>query len=89
MRKWLVNSILLLALAGNAAMGMPLHSNEETCSMGEMDCCKKAAMAQSAAASDRCAALLLIELLSGGNHSFQREIYFKPAVIYFRASGEH
>ena len=47
MRKWLVNSILLLAVAGNAAMGMPLHSNEESCPMGEMDCCKKAAQAQS------------------------------------------
>ena len=48
MRKWLVNSILLLAIAGNAAIGMPLHSNEESCPMGEMDCCKKAAMAQRA-----------------------------------------
>src|SRR5260221_9449505 len=48
MRKWLVNSILLLAVAGNAAMGMPLHSNEESCPMGETDCCKKAAMAESA-----------------------------------------
>jgi hypothetical protein len=47
MRKWLVNSILLLAVAGNAAMGMPLHSNEESCPMGEMDCCKKAAQAES------------------------------------------
>src|SRR5882672_2070660 len=48
MRKWLVNSILLLAVAGNAAIGMPLHSNEESCPIGEMDCCKKAAMTQSA-----------------------------------------
>src|SRR5882724_5420148 len=48
MRKWLVNSILLLAVAGNAAIGMPLHSRSESCPMGEMDCCKKAALVRSA-----------------------------------------
>jgi hypothetical protein len=48
MKKWLVNSVLLLAVAGNAAIGMPLHTNEESCPMGEMDCCKKAALAQNA-----------------------------------------
>jgi hypothetical protein len=38
---------LLLVLAGSAFAGMPLHSNEQECSMGEMDCCMKAALDQS------------------------------------------
>src|SRR3982751_1290852 len=41
MRKRLVSFIVLLVVAGSAIAGAPLHSNEQSCRMGEMDCCKK------------------------------------------------
>lgn len=48
MKGRLTSLVLLLMLAGNAFAGMPLHSNEESCSMGsamgDMDCCKAALM---------------------------------------------
>ena len=48
MRKRLTSLVLLLMLAGSAFAGVPLHSNEQSCSMGdamgEMDCCKAALM---------------------------------------------
>lgn len=48
MRKRLISLVLLLMLAGSALAGMPLHSNEQSCpmgdAMGEMDCCKAALM---------------------------------------------
>ncbi len=46
MRKRLTSLVLLLVLTGSAFAGMPLHSNEDSCSMGgamgDMDCCKAA-----------------------------------------------
>jgi hypothetical protein len=48
MRTRLTSLMLLLIVAGGVFAGTPLHSNEQSCSMGEMDCCKKAAMAQNA-----------------------------------------
>jgi hypothetical protein len=50
MLKKLTNLLLILALGASAAAGMPLHSNEQECSMpgmDGMDCCKKAAQVQS------------------------------------------
>ncbi len=42
----LISLVLLLIVAGGAFAGTPLHSNEQSCSMGgamgEMDCCKAA-----------------------------------------------
>jgi hypothetical protein len=44
--KKLINLLLILTVASSVAAGMPLHSNEQECSMGgEMDCCKKALLA--------------------------------------------
>src|SRR6266404_5052914 len=52
MKKRLISLVILLVVAGSAVAGAPLHSNEQSCSMGgamgEMDCCQKAALAQSA-----------------------------------------
>ena len=47
----LTSLVLLLALVSGVSAGMPLHSNEQECSMGmtDMDCCKKAAMGQGTA----------------------------------------
>ena len=46
MRTRLISLIVLLVVAGSAVAGAPLHSNEQSCSMGaamgEMDCCKAA-----------------------------------------------
>src|SRR5437870_1320665 len=46
MRTRLTSLVLLLIMAGGAVAGAPLHSNEQSCSMGgamgEMDCCKAA-----------------------------------------------
>ena len=46
MAKWLTSLVLVLVLGASALAGMPLHSNEEECSMGgmtgEMDCCATA-----------------------------------------------
>src|SRR5437773_1680934 len=46
MRTRFTTLLLLLILAGGAFAGTPLHSNEQSCSMGgamgEMDCCKAA-----------------------------------------------
>jgi len=46
MRKRVASLILLLVLGGSALAGMPMHSNEQSCSMGgamgAMDCCKAA-----------------------------------------------
>lgn len=58
--KKLTNLLLILTVASSVAAGMPLHSNEQECSMGgEMDCCKKALLAaqtpQVAAARLGCA----------------------------------
>jgi len=55
--------VLLLIVAGGAFAGTPLHSSEQSCSMGgamgEMDCCKaalvKAQTAESASARLCCA----------------------------------
>jgi len=50
MRARITSLIVLLILAGGAVSGVPLHSNEQECSMPEMagmDCCKKAAQAES------------------------------------------
>jgi len=41
---------LILVIGGSVFAGIPLHSNEEECSMpgmADMDCCKKAAQAES------------------------------------------
>src|SRR5215831_520844 len=52
MRTRLISLVILLAVGAGATAGMPLHSNEQSCpmggAMGEMDCCKKAALAQGA-----------------------------------------
>src|SRR6266404_9998397 len=46
MRTRFISLIILLVVAGSAVAGAPLHSNEQSCSMGgamdEMDCCKAA-----------------------------------------------
>src|SRR5258707_8420754 len=50
MVKRLTNLLLILTVASSAAVGMPLHSNEQECNMpgmAGMDCCKKAAQAES------------------------------------------
>src|SRR6266566_1409749 len=50
MLKKLTNLLLILTLGASAAAGMPLHSNEQECSMpgmAGMDCCKKATQAES------------------------------------------
>jgi len=48
MRTRLTSLVLLLIVAGGAFAGTPLHSSEQSCSMGgamgEMDCCKAALM---------------------------------------------
>src|SRR6266850_6480623 len=46
----LASLALVLVFAGSVFAGLPLHSNEEECSVPEMagmDCCKKAAQAES------------------------------------------
>src|SRR2546426_10699957 len=63
MRTRLTSLALLLIVTGSAFAGTPLHSNEQSCSMGgamgEMDCCKAALMkaqtAESASARLCCA----------------------------------
>jgi hypothetical protein len=46
MLKKLANLLLILTVASSVAAGMPLHSNEQACSMGDdMDCCKTALLA--------------------------------------------
>src|SRR5882724_3824252 len=50
MLKKLTNLLLILTVASSVAAGMPLHSNEQECSMpgmAGMDCCKKAAQGES------------------------------------------
>jgi hypothetical protein len=46
MTKWLTSLFLIAVLGGSALAGMPLHSNEEACSMSGMtagmDCCAMA-----------------------------------------------
>src|SRR2546421_11438285 len=46
MRTRFISLVVLLVVAGSAVAGAPLHSNEQSCSMGgamgEMDCCKAA-----------------------------------------------
>ena len=48
MRTRLTSLVLLFMVAGGAFAGTPLHSSEQSCSMGgmmgEMDCCKAALM---------------------------------------------
>src|SRR5713226_7836923 len=63
MRTRLTSLLLLLVLAGSAFAGVPMHSGESECSMGQamagMDCCKAALMGgkspESAAARLCCA----------------------------------
>ncbi|HVS83257.1 MAG TPA: hypothetical protein VHE60_16130 [Pyrinomonadaceae bacterium] len=63
MRTRLISLVILLVVGAGAVAGAPLHSNEQSCSvgdaMGEMDCCKAALMkaetAQSASARLCCA----------------------------------
>src|SRR5216117_3182320 len=46
----LTSLMLVLFICAGLSAGMPLHSNEQECSMPEMagmDCCKKAAQAES------------------------------------------
>jgi len=44
--KKLTNLLLILTVASSVAAGMPLHSNEQECSMGgDLDCCKTALLA--------------------------------------------
>jgi len=46
----LASLALILVIGGSVFAGIPLHSNEQECSMPEMagmDCCKKAAQAES------------------------------------------
>src|SRR6266849_4653979 len=46
MRTRLISLVILLIVTGSAIVGAPLHSSEQSCSMGgamgEMDCCKAA-----------------------------------------------
>src|SRR5258707_15805757 len=46
MKTRLISLVILLVVAGSAVAGAPLHSNEQSCSMGgamgELDCCKAA-----------------------------------------------
>src|SRR5437899_12369688 len=63
MRTRLTSLVLLMIVAGGAFAGTPLHSSEQSCSMGgaigEMDCCKAALMkaqtSESASAQLCCA----------------------------------
>ncbi|HJZ82835.1 MAG TPA: hypothetical protein VKD91_20890 [Pyrinomonadaceae bacterium] len=60
MRKRLTSLALILAIAGGIYAGMPLHSSEQECSMPEMEgmeCCQKAAQANSATAEGLLARL--------------------------------
>ncbi len=52
MLKRITNLFLIAALGAGIASGIPLHSNEQECSMPEMamDCCKKAAQAETRSA---------------------------------------
>src|SRR2546421_3914689 len=46
----LASLALVLVIGGSVFAGLPLHSNEQECSwpgMADMDCCKKAAQAES------------------------------------------
>jgi hypothetical protein len=56
MRIRLTSLVLLLVLAGSAFAGVPLHSGESECSMGQamegMDCCKAALMGGASAETD-------------------------------------
>src|SRR5258705_9937264 len=50
MRMRLTSLVLVLLISGGLSSGMPLHSNEQECSMpgmAGMDCCKKAAQTES------------------------------------------
>src|SRR6267143_249489 len=44
MKTRLISLMILLVVAGSAVSGAPLHTNEQSCSMGgamgDMDCCK-------------------------------------------------
>jgi hypothetical protein len=46
MTKWLTSLMLILTLGAGVLAGMPLHADEQGCTMagmsGDMDCCKKA-----------------------------------------------
>ena len=46
MTKWITSLILILALGASVLAGMPLHEEEQACTMvgmsGDMECCKKA-----------------------------------------------
>src|SRR5215813_1394271 len=58
--KRLTSLVLVLLIVGSVYAGMPLHSNDQVCSMPEitgMDCCKKAALGESVTAEGLIAQL--------------------------------
>jgi len=83
--KKLTNLLLILTVASSIAAGMPLHSNEEECSMGgEMDCCKKALLAnqtpQVAAARLCCAVNCSTEGTTNPTSNSSLSARLQPAV---------
>jgi hypothetical protein len=85
MFKKLTNLLLILTVASNIAAGMPLHSNEQECSMGsEMDCCKKALLEvqtpQVAAARLCCAVNCTTEGTTNPTSNANRSAPSQPAV---------
>jgi hypothetical protein len=78
MLKKLTNLLLILTVASSVAAGMPLHSNEQECSMpgmAGMDCCKKASQAETKApevsAARLCCALNCSQTGSTGSNGGQ------------------
>lgn len=93
MRKRLTSLVLLLVLAGSAFAGMPMHSNEESCSMGgamgDMDCCKAALMPDQTPAVAAARLCCAVECASEGtapSSSLRVSPQSQPAVSVFPTS---
>src|SRR6266851_1452204 len=87
----LASFALVLVICGSVFAGIPLHSNEQECSMRDMagmDCCKKAAQAESvtleASTARLCCALNCSQGGTTGSNGAQlpRPSTSQPTAIY-------
>src|SRR5438105_10891625 len=96
MRTRLTSLVLLMIVAAGAFAGTPLHSSEQTCSMGgmmgEMDCCKAALMkAQTAesASAQLCCALNCSKEGSSPSNSVRPSPQLQRSVSAYPVGAQH
>jgi len=82
MTKWLTSLILIIALAGSALAGFPLHSGEQGCSMmGDISCCATAHESEATPAVSTARLCCALNCPQSGTSGTTITLRFSPSVV--------